>query len=121
VGALRYHSALYLHGHQVGGTNPSLVEALGAGNPVLAHDNGFNRWVAGPGAAYFADEDACARLLDELLERPDRLDAMRAASRARHAEAFTWGRVLAEYEALLGRWAGGAVKKAGSVPADAVD
>ena len=121
VGALRFHSALYLHGHRVGGTNPSLVEALGAGNPVLAHDNRFNRWVAGPGAAYFADEDGCARRLDELLAHPDRLDAMRAASRARHAEAFTWERILLEYEALLARWAGIAAKEAGAVPADAVD
>jgi len=37
VSALRFHSALYAHGHQVGGTNPSLVEAMGAGSAVLAH------------------------------------------------------------------------------------
>jgi glycosyltransferase involved in cell wall biosynthesis len=47
VPALRYHAAAYVHGHQVGGTNPSLVEALGVGNPVIAHDNRFNQWVAG--------------------------------------------------------------------------
>ena len=39
VQALRFHARFYVHGHQVGGTNPSLVEALGAGNAVLAHDN----------------------------------------------------------------------------------
>ena len=44
--ALRFHSLGYVHGHTVGGTNPSLVEALGAGNPVIAHDNPYNRWVA---------------------------------------------------------------------------
>ena len=106
--AIRFHSALHLHGHQVGGTNPSLVEALGAGNPVLAHDNPYNRWVAGPGAAYFAGEDECARQLDALLEDPRALATMRAASRARHAAAFRWEQVLAEYEALLHRWAGAA-------------
>jgi len=37
VSALRFHSALYAHDHQVGGTNPSLVEAMGAGSAVLAH------------------------------------------------------------------------------------
>ena len=42
VSALRFHSALYAHGHQVGGTNPSLVEAMGAGSAVLAHGNHFN-------------------------------------------------------------------------------
>jgi hypothetical protein len=43
VSALRFHSSLYAHGHQVGGTNPSLVEAMGAGSAVLAHGNHFNR------------------------------------------------------------------------------
>jgi hypothetical protein len=41
------------YGHQVGGTNPSLVEALGAGNAVLAHGNPFNRWGGGAGGALF--------------------------------------------------------------------
>ena len=38
VSALRFHSVAYVHGHQVGGTNPSLVEALGCGNAVIAHE-----------------------------------------------------------------------------------
>jgi len=41
VSALRFHSSLYVHCHQLGGTNPSLVEALGAGSPVLAHCHRF--------------------------------------------------------------------------------
>jgi hypothetical protein len=36
VQALRFHARFYVHGHQVGGTNPSLVESLGTGNAVLA-------------------------------------------------------------------------------------
>jgi glycosyltransferase involved in cell wall biosynthesis len=101
VEALRFYARLYVHGHQVGGTNPSLVEALGAGNPVLAHDNRFNRWVAGEQAAYFDGADGCARVLDGLLGDDARLAAMQLASRARHAEAFTWGKILNEYEQLL--------------------
>lgn len=101
VQALRAHARLYVHGHTVGGTNPSLVEALGAGSPVLAHDNVFNRWVAGSGARYFADERGCAAALDVLLDDDGGLAGMRAASRARHAEAFTWDRVLPAYEAVL--------------------
>jgi len=101
VQALRAHTRLYVHGHTVGGTNPSLVEALGAGSPVLAHDNRFNRWVAGPTAQYFDNEALCAAQFDALLEDGDRLRAMRAGSIARHAEAFTWERVLPAYEAVL--------------------
>jgi glycosyltransferase involved in cell wall biosynthesis len=53
VQALRYHSLGYIHGHTVGGTNPSLVEAMAAGNPIIAHDNPYNRWVAHNSALYF--------------------------------------------------------------------
>jgi glycosyltransferase involved in cell wall biosynthesis len=104
VPQLRAHGLLYLHGHQVGGTNPSLVEALGAGNAVIAHDNRFNRWVAGPGAGYFADAAGLDALLQQVLADPARLAAMAAASRARHAQAFTQQGVLARHEALLRQW-----------------
>jgi diguanylate cyclase (GGDEF)-like protein len=99
--ALRGHCLAYIHGHRVGGTNPSLVEALGAGNPVLAHDNCFNRWVAGDGARYFADTEQCAARLDEMLASPELLGSMAEASRRRFFEAFQWDDVLAQYETLL--------------------
>jgi hypothetical protein len=102
VGALRKFTRVYVHGHQVGGTNPSLVEALAAPCPVLAQDNRFNRWVAGPGATYFHDEAACALAFDRILAAtPEELTAWRAASAARHAAAFTPERVLRAYENLL--------------------
>ncbi len=104
VQALRWHSAAYVHGHQVGGTNPSLVEALGAGNAVIAHDNRFNRWVAGPDARYFDGAEGFARVLDELMAQPKSLQAMGAASRERWATAFTWEGILGQYEDLLRRW-----------------
>lgn len=104
VQALRFYSRFYLHGHRVGGTNPSLVEALGAGCAVIAHDNNFNRWVAGPDAAYFKDELACSELFDRLLSDDAALQGMRTASRKRFHERFTWEQVLREYEGLLTRW-----------------
>lgn len=104
VQALRFHARFYLHGHRVGGTNPSLVEALGAGCAVIAHDNHFNRWVAGDGADYFKDEQACSDLFDHLLEDLDRQTQMKSASRARFYERFTWQQVLEEYEQLLLAW-----------------
>ncbi|HYF59410.1 MAG TPA: DUF1972 domain-containing protein [Burkholderiaceae bacterium] len=105
VAALRVHATAYLHGHRVGGTNPSLVEALGAGNAVIAHDNRFNRWVAGPGALYFADDAQCAARLDEVADDEDRRAAMRAASRRRFRSRFTFDAVHEQYEALLGELA----------------
>jgi len=104
VNALRFYCRLYIHGHTVGGTNPSLVEALGAGSAVLAHDNRFNRWVAGDGACFFKDEGECADQLDLLLKSKSRIDAMKSSSRDKHAAMFTWDHVLSQYEDLLKKY-----------------
>jgi len=104
LAALRKYNVLYLHGHQVGGTNPSLVEALATGSPVLAHDNPFNRWVAGGGAAYFNDVEECDRQLTLLLPDVSRLEIMAEASLTRFRSSFRWSAVLADYEALFLRF-----------------
>lgn len=104
VSALRFHSSLYIHGHQVGGTNPSLVEAMGAGSAVLAHGNHFNRWTAGPGARYFENERECSDQLDAILSKPAELARMRQVSHERHAAVFTWEKIHGEYETLLEQW-----------------
>lgn len=104
VQALRFHSAAYVHGHRVGGTNPSLVEALGAGNPVVAHDNRFNRWVAGDGACYFTSSETLSERMDELLSNPAQLTALRIQGQHRFASCFTWNQVLTQYEDLLERF-----------------
>jgi glycosyltransferase involved in cell wall biosynthesis len=101
VRALRFHSRAYLHGHTVGGTNPSLVEAMAAGNPVIAHDNVYNRWTAGDGARFFSSADDLDDTLTELLDRPDAFIVMADASRKRHESEFTWERVAGQYEQLL--------------------
>lgn len=101
VQSLRFHSLAYVHGHQVGGTNPSLVEALGAGNAIFAHDNRFNRWVAGEGAEYFSDADSFSALLDDVLSDAAALERMRAHSYARFESEFTWPLVLDQYQELL--------------------
>ena len=99
--ALRTHALAYVHGHRVGGTNPSLVEALGAGNAVVAHDNTFNRWVAGEAALYFSDAAGVDAAMDRLLGNASVLHNCRLAARARHAAEFRWAPVLDRYEALL--------------------
>ena len=104
VKALRFHSVLYVHGHRVGGTNPSLVEALGAGNPVLAHDNKFNRWVAGEDQFYFSNEAECAEKFDKLLNNDKDFDHEKNASIKQHQTKFTWEKVLSEYRELFEKW-----------------
>jgi glycosyltransferase involved in cell wall biosynthesis len=104
VQALRFHCAAYIHGHQVGGTNPSLVEALGAGNAVVAHDNRFNRWVAGDGARYFRGAEQFSAVVDELETAPHILAQLKLESIARFQSGFTWPQVLGAYETMLLRY-----------------
>ena len=101
VRALRFHARAYFHGHRVGGTNPSLVEALGAGNAVIAHDNRFTRWVAGEGARYFRTSEDIDGILGSLNANPVQLLTMEEASRKRYCEAFTQDKILTAYEELL--------------------
>lgn len=64
--ALRYHCRAYIHGHSVGGTNPSLLEAMACGNYVVAHDNAFNREVTQNRCAYFTKANDVTHVLQNL-------------------------------------------------------
>ena len=99
--ALRSYARLYVHGHTVGGTNPSLVEALAAGTPVLAHGNDFNTWVAGSGSLFFESESHCGSQFDSILDNAEALQAMSQASRKRYYDAFSGDRDLIDYEQLF--------------------
>jgi glycosyltransferase involved in cell wall biosynthesis len=98
VRALRLHARAYLHGHTVGGTNPSLVEALWAANPVIVHDNAYNRWTAGAAAVTFSDVASCAAAIARVIADDALVGRLSAAARARAAEAFHWRDVLMAYE-----------------------
>lgn len=101
VQALRKHARFYAHGHRVGGTNPSLVEALGARNAILAHDNKFNRWVAADGAVYFQTEDDAERHMVALFGDHALVAELRARSVARFEAELTWPLILGQYESML--------------------
>jgi len=99
---LRQHARLHLHGHSVGGTNPSLLEAMGAGSHVLAADNRFNREVLGANGAYWADEGELVLRLQEAaaLAAPRRASYGRA-NRDRVERAYCWERIADQYAALV--------------------
>jgi len=103
VKALRFHAAAYCHGHSVGGTNPSLVEALGAGNAIIAHDNPYNRWVAGDGQFYFGDQVDCGDMFDLLAGEHKPPTLARTAAAERFARMFRWQPVMEQYRELCER------------------
>ncbi len=98
---IRYYSRFYFHGHSVGGTNPSLLEAMAAMSYIIAHDNPFNRDVLQQHALYFADPAAIKNLLTDpsLLEK-NRLQFI-DGNAMRIKEHFNWKKIAGEYEALF--------------------
>ena len=95
----------YIHGHSVGGTNPSLLRAMGAGAPVLAFDCEFNREVTADQAYFWRDAESLAALLDEIAEGEidTELAELSEAGRERVAQVYQWEAVTDAYEAMLER------------------
>jgi glycosyltransferase involved in cell wall biosynthesis len=100
--SLRYYSFAYVHGHSVGGTNPSLLEAMGCGNLIFAHDNSFNRETLGPCGLYFANDLELTRVIDRAEQREPELDRLREASKSRARANYRWQDIISRYVALLG-------------------
>lgn len=95
-----YANALtYLHGHSVGGTNPSLLRAIGAGAPTVAFDVIFNREVVGDAGLYFRVADDVARLVAYAENHPEEMRSRSVAAR-KAAERYDWDEVAVAYEKL---------------------
>jgi len=97
----RCYCLAYLHGHSVGGTNPSLLEAMGAGNLVIAHDNPFNREVSGDTALYFREPTDLASRLREIEQDPEGFSELRSAARNRAFKNYEWEKVADSYDSMF--------------------
>lgn len=93
------NSLSYLHGHSVGGTNPSLLRAAGAGAFVLAYDVGFNREVVGDNAWFFTDPASVATLVERAEQDPEVVRAIGCALRGEIGR-YSWDSVASAYENL---------------------
>lgn len=100
---IRENAYAYFHGHTVGGTNPSLIEALGSTDLNLLVDVGFNREVAEESALYWGREPGeLAKLIDRADEMStDEIREMGQKARKRVAEAYTWEKICGEYEKVF--------------------
>ena len=99
---IREHARAYLHGHEVGGTNPSLLEALSATPVNLLLDVGFNREVGRDAALYWSKAPGS---LSALIDHADALDeaqrqAMGQRARDRIRQAYSWPFIADEYRKL---------------------
>lgn len=100
---IRENAYAYLHGHEVGGTNPSLLEALNATKLNLLCDVSFNREVAEDSALYWSKASGnlaqCLATADAL--PPESIDALCQKAKARIQKAYSWNFIASEYEALF--------------------
>lgn len=92
---------LYLHGHSVGGTNPSLLRAMGAAAAVVAFDVNFNREVLGDTGEFFPDQPTLACQIANAETDVESTVNRGAAAQARARSNFRWSSVVEAYERML--------------------
>ena len=98
---IRENAYGYFHGHEVGGTNPSLLEALATTDLNLLLDVGFNKEVAEDSALYFSKEDGMiANIIDNELKE-DEIKELGNKARKRINSEYTWNKIVDKYEKLL--------------------
>ena len=100
---IRENAFAYLHGHEVGGTNPSLLEALASTRLSLLLDVGFNREVAEGAALYWTKEAGSLIRLIMRVESVDDQEAnvFRELSREMIRVRYSWNLVVSSYEKLF--------------------
>jgi hypothetical protein len=84
----------------VGGTNPSLLEAMASRALIASHDNPFNKAILGKDAFYFSDARGVARILDRPAAGPTEA-AMVEANFRKIGALYNWDKVIAEYEQFM--------------------
>lgn len=96
---IRENAYGYFHGHEVGGTNPSLLEALGSTNLNLLLSVGFNKEVAEDTAIYWSKKDgSLANLIDKADQlKPEKIEEMGRKAKARIADAYSWEFICDRY------------------------
>ena len=100
---IRENAYAYFHGHTVGGTNPSLIEALGSTNLNLLVDVGFNKEVAEDCALYWSRKPGnLAKLIDKADQMSaDEIIEMGQKAKKRVAKEYTWQKICGQYEDIF--------------------
>jgi glycosyltransferase involved in cell wall biosynthesis len=101
IQALRFFCRAYLHGHGVGGTNPSLLEAMGCGNVVIANDNPFNREVLGGSGLFFSTPKEVSACIDSVDSGAADIAGMKVNVVERVKRFYAWDRITDYYCELI--------------------
>jgi glycosyltransferase involved in cell wall biosynthesis len=103
---LRYHSRLYIHGHSVGGTNPSLLEAMACQALICAHDNEFNREVLKENAFYFKGSSDLDQVVNSKLIKAD-YEFWIISNKIRIQKEYNWEIIVNKLEQYFMQWISG--------------
>ena len=99
---IRSNPFCYIHAHEVGGTNPALLESLAAGNCVIALDVAYNLEVIADGGLSFSKTEGSLRdVLTKILQDPDLVSEMREKAVQRIRDSYTWDKIIGAYEKLF--------------------
>ena len=98
---LRQNCCAYIHGHSVGGTNPSLLEAAISRNIIIAHDNQFNREVCGTSAVYFKNEIELSRKMKSVYKHQQSYLKLKDDVYYRVKTNYLWDRITEGYLSLF--------------------
>jgi glycosyltransferase involved in cell wall biosynthesis len=100
--SLWQHAGAYFHGHSVGGTNPSLVQAMACGAPIVARDTVFTREVLDDCAIFIPPQiEAIRSAIAQLLTDSDRQKSLSDRAQARARTHYTWEQVNEGYASAL--------------------
>lgn len=100
---IRENAYAYIHGHEVGGTNPSLLEALSSTKINILLDVEFNKEVGLDGAIYFnKDNDNLSKIINKCDKmNKSQIEYLSKKSSERIEKEYTWGKIVDEYETLF--------------------
>jgi glycosyltransferase involved in cell wall biosynthesis len=102
LNALYRGAYLYIHGHEVGGTNPSLLRAMQSGTAPAVINVPFNTTVVGEdGFVFERREQHLANMLERLIANPNEVKRIAERAQARAASHFTWELVVKKHEQLF--------------------
>lgn len=98
---LRHFAKIYFHGHSVGGTNPSLLEAMAAGTFISAHDNVFNRNVLGDDALYFSSSSDVKNIIDNFEVHSPKRQIFGINNIQKIKTFYNWHNITNSYEKMF--------------------
>lgn len=100
LNAIRTYAANYFHGHSVGGTNPSLLEAMASSVYICAHNNEFNKSVLGNDASYFESVNEIVEFL-KVNDQSDKIQLAIQNNLNKIAKSYSWQRIINQYNELI--------------------